>query len=93
MPARRADPPGPYWTTALAGLLTTLIPRRRALKTLLSAALCIFLGGALMNTTGCGHCTDLGTKPATYTIQVTGEATSGGTNITHTANVKLAVQP
>jgi hypothetical protein len=30
---------------------------------------------------GCGNCTDLGTRPATYTIQVTGTAASGPTAV------------
>ena len=91
-PGAPAGRPGPYWTTAMAGLVMVLIPRRRFLKFMLSALLCVFLGGTLMNTTGCGHCTDLGTKPATYTIPVTGKS-SGVTSITHTADVKLTVQP
>ncbi len=93
-PPSPAKAPGACVAAALAGLIITLIPRRRALKPLLSIALCILvgglMGGLLLSTTGCGHCTDLGTKPGTYTIPITGASSS--TSITHTAAVKLVVQ-
>jgi hypothetical protein len=31
-----------------------------------------------MQITGCGNCTDLGTRPNTYTIQITGTASGAG---------------
>jgi hypothetical protein len=56
-----------------AGLMMLFIPRRRrrALKGLL-IALVAFCGLTAMM--GCGNCTDLGTRPGTYTINVTGTA-------------------
>jgi hypothetical protein len=70
---------------ALAGLLIWLLPRkRRVIKGLLLALLCVLPG-----VMGCGHCTDLGTRPQTYGIPIT--ATGVGTTITHTVNVQMQV--
>ena len=57
---------------ALAGLLAMFLPgRRRWLRALVAlvAAVCV------MQMTACSTCTDLGTRPATYTFQVTGTST------------------
>jgi hypothetical protein len=61
----------PFAGTTVAALLVLFIPgkRRRAIKGLLVALVAI-CGMATM--TGCGACTNLGTKPGTYTIQVIG---------------------
>jgi Bacterial Ig-like domain (group 3)/FG-GAP-like repeat len=61
----------PFAGTTVAALLVLFIPgkRRRAIKGLLVALVAI-CGMATM--TGCGACTDLGTKPGTYTIRVIG---------------------
>lgn len=89
--AAQTSAPGPYWSIACAAFVVVLVPRRRAMKALLSIALCALLGGALASTTGCGHCTDLGTLPGTYTLPITG--TSAGTSATsHTVDIKLTVQ-
>ncbi len=70
---------------ALAGLLIWLLPRkRRVLKGLLLALLCVLPG-----VMGCGHCTDLGTRPQTYGIVITG--TGVGTSVTHTVNLPMQV--
>ena len=71
----------------LAGLLIFLLPkRRRALKSLLTLiAMC-----GVIAMTGCGACTDLGTRPGTYTIQITGTST-GSNQITVTQNVQVTV--
>jgi len=64
----------PFAGITVAGLLVLLIPgRRRVMKSLLVAmiALC-----GMASLSGCGACTDLGTKPGTYTIRVIG-ASSG----------------
>jgi hypothetical protein len=61
--------------SALAGLLLLFLPRRRRwhLKGLLMiAATC---GMAVLS--GCGNCTDLGTRPGDYTIRVIGTSTEG----------------
>jgi hypothetical protein len=53
----------------LAGLLALILPgRRRWLRALVALA----VAACIAQTTGCTTCTDLGTRPATYTIQVTG---------------------
>jgi len=73
----------------LAGLLVTFIPkRRRTLKHLLVA---LFAIAAISGVSGCGtgNCTDLGTRPGTYTITITGQ--SGGATVSQ--KVKLIVKP
>ncbi len=77
----------PYTGPVLAGLLIFLLPkRRRALKGLL---ILLAMTGAL-TMTGCGACTNLGTRPGTYTIQITG--TSLGSNqVTVTQSVQITV--
>ena len=61
----------PFAGAAVAALLVLLIPgkRRKAIKGLL-VALITLCGMATLS--GCGACTDLGTKPGTYTIRVIG---------------------
>ncbi len=63
----------PYAAPMVAGLMMLFIPgtRRRALKGLLMALVALCGLPAMM---GCGNCTDLGTRPGTYTINVTGTA-------------------
>jgi hypothetical protein len=73
----------------LAGLLLFYAPkRRRVLKGLLAVLCAVMTMGAI---TGCGtgNCTDLGTRPGTYTITVTGSA--GGAMMSQ--KVKLVVTP
>jgi hypothetical protein len=41
--------------------------------------------------TGCGACTNLGTRPGTYTIQVTGISMGGSNHVTVTQNVQVTV--
>jgi Bacterial Ig-like domain (group 3) len=68
----------PFAGITVAGLLGLLIPgRRRVMKSLL-VALIVFCG--MVSLSGCGACTDLGTKPGTYTIRVIGSA--GGSVVT-----------
>ncbi len=76
----------PFALPALAGLAAFFLPgRRRWLRALLAAVL---LAGAAQ-ITGCGNCTDLGTKPGTYTFQVIG--TSAGTGQVQTQAVTLSI--
>jgi hypothetical protein len=73
----------------LAGLLVIFVPKRRySLKTLLAAVCAVLAMGAV---TGCGtgNCTDLGSRPGTYIVTVTGSA--GGPVISQ--KVKLVVTP
>jgi Bacterial Ig-like domain (group 3) len=69
----------PFALPALAGLFALFVPgkRRRWLRGLI-AMVTVALA---MQFSGCGNCTDLGTRPATYTIQVSGTAISGTTEI------------
>ncbi|HEY6412404.1 MAG TPA: Ig-like domain-containing protein, partial [Edaphobacter sp.] len=58
---------------AVAGLLMLFLPGRR--RRSLRGALVALVGlSGLAAMTGCGNCTDLGTKPGTYTFNVTGTA-------------------
>jgi hypothetical protein len=76
----------PLALPAIAGLLVTFLPgRRRWLRALVA----ILVAAAASQVTGCGNCTDLGTRPATYTFQVTGTAT--GTSEVESQAVTLNV--
>jgi hypothetical protein len=73
----------------VAGLLLLLVPgRRRAVRGLLGVVCSVAMMGTM---TGCGTgtCTDLGTRPGTYTITVTGSV--GGAQVSQ--KVKLVVTP
>jgi hypothetical protein len=73
---------------ALAGLILIFIPgKRRWLRALVAA---VVVAGATQMT-GCGDCTDLGTRPATYTFQVTGTAATSSSAVSQpvTLNVTL----
>jgi hypothetical protein len=73
----------------VAGLLLVLVPgRRRAIRGLLSVVCSVVVMGTM---TGCGTgtCTDLGTRPGTYTITVSGSM--GGAQVSQ--KVKLVVTP
>ncbi|MBS1800976.1 MAG: Ig-like domain repeat protein [Acidobacteria bacterium] len=73
----------------LAGLFAFLVPqRRRALQSLL-IALCAVLAMGAMTGCGTGNCTDLGSRPGTYTVTVTGSA--GGFSVSQ--KVTLVVKP
>ncbi len=77
----------PLGAPVLAGLVMLFLPkRRRAMKGLLTLiAMCGFIA-----MTGCGACTDLGTKPGTYTIKVTGTS-NGVTQATTSQKVQVTV--
>ncbi|MDE3104651.1 MAG: Ig-like domain repeat protein [Acidobacteriota bacterium] len=60
------------WLPALLTALTVLLMvRRRRMLPLLAAALCLALSGL----SGCGACTDLGTRPGSYTVTLQGVST------------------
>jgi hypothetical protein len=65
----------PFAGTTVAALIVLFLPgkRRRAIKGLL-VVLIALCGMATLS--GCGACTDLGTKPGTYTIRVIGTSTA-----------------
>ena len=76
--------------TTVAALLVMFIPgkRRRAIKGLL-VALIALCGMATLS--GCGACTDLGTKPGSYTIRVIGTSGSGAAANVVTTKVQVTV--
>jgi hypothetical protein len=65
----------PLAVPMLAGLAVIFIPGKRRWLRALIAMVAI---ASAMQITGCGTCTDLGTRPNTYTIQITGTATGTG---------------
>jgi hypothetical protein len=86
-PAKSAGVPvgGPV----LAGVLLLLAPlRRRAMKSLVAVLFAVVAMSAISGC-GTGNCTDLGTRPGTYMITVTGSA--GGAQVSQ--KVKLVVTP
>ncbi len=74
----------PLGGSAVAAFVVLLIPgkRRRALKGLLVAVITLC---GMASLTGCGACTDLGTKPGSYTIRVV------GTSAANVVSTKLTV--
>ncbi len=76
----------PYALPAIAGLLAIFLPgKRRWLRALIA----LVLVAAATQMSGCGNCTDLGTRPATYTFTVTG--TSAGTSEVEAQTVTITV--
>lgn len=67
----------PFAGPALVGVVMVFVPRKRRLQGLL-IALVASCGMAAL--TGCGTCTDLGTRPGSYTVRVIGTATGTGAN-------------
>jgi hypothetical protein len=72
----------PIALPALAGLIAIFIPGRRRIsgrRRWLRALVAMLLTAGVVQITGCSlTCTDLGTKPGTYTFQVTGTAAGSG---------------
>jgi hypothetical protein len=79
----------PAAVPALAGLFASLIPLRRRRWVKLLIALTAALGA--MQIIGCGNCTDLGTRPATYTIEVTGTAADSSSTISQAVTVTVTI--
>jgi hypothetical protein len=76
----------PFAGTTVAALLVLIIPgKRRRIRGLL-VGLMALCGMATLS--GCGACTDLGTKPGSYTIRVIG---TSGANVV-TTKVQVMVQ-
>lgn len=80
----------PFAGTTVAALLVLFLPgkRRQTIKGLL-VALIALCGMATLS--GCGACTDLGTKPGTYTIRVIGTSGSGAAANVVTTKVRVTV--
>jgi hypothetical protein len=78
----------PFALPALAGLVLLFVPgKRRWLRTLVVVAAV----AAGIQVTGCTTCTDLGTRPATYTIQVTGTAAGSSEVQSQTITVNVSI--
>jgi hypothetical protein len=76
----------PFALPAIAGLLVIFLPgRRRWMRALLA----VIVVAGMTQMSGCGNCTDLGTRPATYTFQVTGAA--AGTSEVEAQTVTITV--
>jgi hypothetical protein len=79
----------PIAGTTLAALLVILLPgKRRAIRSLLVAVVAIV---GVASLTGCATCTDLGTKPGSYTVRVIGTEAGKVADIV-TAKVKLTIK-
>lgn len=79
----------PVAVPALAGFLALFFParrRRRWLKLLVAIAI-----ASAMQMTGCGNCTDLGTRPATYSIEVTGTGAQGGATASQAVKINVTI--
>jgi hypothetical protein len=79
----------PFTGPALAGLILLFLPqrKRRSLKGLL---MLLIAACGIATLSGCGNCTDLGTKPGDYTIRIIGTST-GASASTVVAKVVLHV--
>ena len=82
----------PYSAPIATVLAILFVPGRRQRRTLkgLLIALIAFCGITAMM--GCGNCTDLGTRPGTYTINITGAA-QGAAPVTVSQKLILKVIP
>ena len=78
----------PRWPFGIAAATLCFVAiRRRRYKALLFLA----AASALATLSGCGHCTDLGTRPGNYSFTITAVAQGGPTTETRTATVPLKV--
>jgi hypothetical protein len=78
----------PFALPALAGLVAFLIPgKRRWLRSLMA----LIAVAAITQMTGCSTCTDLGTKPATYTFQVIGTSAVTGEVQSQTVTLNITI--
>jgi hypothetical protein len=78
----------PFALPALAGLVAFLIPgKRRWLRSLMA----LIAVAAITQMTGCSTCTDLGTKPATYTFQVIGTSAVTGEVQSQTVTLNVTI--
>ena len=78
----------PFALPALAGLLLLIVPgKRRWLRALVVVAAV----AAATQITGCSTCTDLGTRPGTYSFQVTGTAATSSEVQAQTVTITVAI--
>jgi hypothetical protein len=71
-----------------AGLMLLLVQRRKCVP--LNRLLIAIIACGLATLTGCGSCTDLGTRPGDYTIKIVATSTAADSNATIT-NIVLHV--
>lgn len=82
----------PFTGPALAGLIMLFLSRRRRkyLRSIKGLLLVLVAACGIATLSGCGNCTDLGTRPGDYTINVIGTTTGTSVN-TVVAKVRLHV--
>jgi hypothetical protein len=78
----------PFAGPLFAGLIFFFIPRRK--YTLLNRLLLVLIACGVATLTGCGNCTDLGTRPGDYPIKVIATSTAPDSNAA-IANIVLHV--
>lgn len=69
----------PVTVPALAGFMLLFFPRSRR-KSMKSLLLVLFMTGGIASLMGCGNCSDLGTRPGDYVIQIVGTSTGTATS-------------
>jgi hypothetical protein len=89
-------PLAPLALPALAGLVLLVVPRKASgsaprRRRWLRALLAVLAVAAVTQISGCTTCTDLGTRPATYTFQVTGTATNSPTTEAQTVTITVTI--
>lgn len=77
----------PFGVPLLAGLAMLFLPRRRRRLKSLLGLMAVF---GFVGLSGCGACTNLGTRPGTYTMQVTGVSV-GTMQVTSSQKVQVMV--
>ncbi len=80
----------PYSTSMAAILMMLLLPGKKQRRTIKGLLIALVAFCSLTAMTGCGRCTDLGTRPGTYTINVIGTA-QGPIPITVSQKVTIKV--
>lgn len=82
----------PFTGPVLAGLILLFLPRRqrKSIKSIKGLLLVLVAACGIATLSGCGNCTDLGTRPGDYTINVIGTST-GASASTVVAKVLLHV--
>jgi hypothetical protein len=83
----------PYSTPMTAALIILLLPGKTTRRTIKTLLMVLIASCGLAAITGCGNCTDLGTRPGTYTINITGAAGQGAARITVSQKLELKVIP
>jgi Bacterial Ig-like domain (group 3) len=80
----------PYSMPMAAGLIMLLLPKKKPRRTIKGLLMILVAFCGLTAMTGCANCTDLGTRPGTYTINVIGTA-QGAAPMTVSQKVTLKV--